>query len=155
MTRNQRQSGSEGASHDYTSTSMVQCAGRESEDHGRIKDVQQDRKRQLTKQELRDLIWEKARQGMKTWQKKSNGSTTVDVKTSEKNSLSTTWVQCAGWENGRKRQTKELLVEEKWPTRKIIESNAIWKKKGRSRHENLEIDSISMVGVHSRRFRTW
>ena len=69
MTRNQRQSGSEGASHDYTSTSMVQCAGRESEDHGRIKDVQQDQKRQLTEQELRDLIWEKARQGMKTWQK--------------------------------------------------------------------------------------
>ena len=44
MTKNQRQSGSKGVSHDYTSTSMVQCAGRESEDHGQSKDVQQDKK---------------------------------------------------------------------------------------------------------------
>ena len=63
--------------------------------------------------------------------KNSKGSNTVDIKTSEKNSLSTTWVQCAGEENGRERQNKEQFVDEKWHTRKTIESNAIWKKADR------------------------
>ena len=77
---------------------------------------------------MRDLIWKSADQGMKTWKNIPKGSSISSNQQSVKNLTGTTSVQCAGWESEGQGQKPEKPVGEIWPIKKKSECNLIWKR---------------------------